>query len=211
MKKYLVLGDRTFFITRISVLIALTLIAQYSILTAMAGNPAGVMIVGSIVNLMLYFSIYTTGLTGGLLISIITPIAATLTGHNKFPILLPFIVIANLILVLSFGLGRIPFQERFENKKAKLGADLIVGVVAGLLKTLFMYLMSKFVLKLFLGNYVENPQALPKILKFLVAGWSLPQLITAMIGFALCIVVYVTLRGKRIIEPKKLRKKKDNI
>lgn len=120
------------------------------------------MITGPIVNAVLFGSIILLGVKPALLIGTLPSLFAIYFGFHS-PLmtpLIPFIITANAILVISFG-----FLRRFN--------FWLAVVSAGLLKFVFLSLTSFFIISLF----IKSPTA-SKIAYMM----SWPQLITALTG-----------------------------
>lgn len=136
--------------------IALTTVIQFIVLLSvsiMAPFIHNQIITGSIVNALLFISVFTIGINGALLLCLIPSIFALLAGtlSSVFSSFIPFIVVANILLVISFGYLR--------------KSNYWLGVVsASLLKFLFLLITSISVLK------IVSP----------VFGWL--QFLTALIG-----------------------------
>jgi uncharacterized membrane protein len=169
---------KIFWITRTAIFIALLVVIQA------ATAPFKVtLLTGSLVNMILVVSVMTCGFSSGLIVSVISPFLAMLfgIGPQLWPIVL-LIALGNTVLVLLWYLIC---------KKAL--KEKLVGYIAALAAAA----VGKF---LFL--YVSIVQlALPLILKLpekqaaaLSATFSVPQLITALIGGVLAILVLPVIR-----------------
>jgi len=124
-------------------------------------------VTGSAVNFVLIIAAYVLGVWGGVAIGCLTPWIALIAGQMPFVYMPPFIMIGNAVLVISFGIL----------KRFKLGG-MIAGIIVGaLLKFAFLSFAVRYLVK-----------APPK----LVAMMSLPQLITALIGGVLALIVIQT-------------------
>ena len=142
--------NSTKFITRTGLLLALTIGLQ--LLSRSLGGTT--LVTGSLVNMMLIISTVILGWQGGTAVGFFTPVIAVLIGIMKFPLLVPFIVIANFVLVISYYL--------LNNYNQYLG--LGVGAVVKFL-----------VLALAVRKIIEVPPPVVKIMQ-------LPQLYHALIG-----------------------------
>jgi len=159
----------TRFITRTAILLALTVVFQ------MAGRfvppPSNSFIVGPLVNACLLVSTALAGIWGGLIISILSPFTSLINNHAPIAAaLLPFapvVAAGNFILVLSYY---------FLRKRSR-----ILGIAIGaVLKFAFLF----GGVKVFLGLF-----SFPKFAKTMIALFGLPQLITALIGGVVAIIV----------------------
>lgn len=122
LEKYLT-GNKT--------LVAVTqfvLLLSLSIAAPLAHNQ---IITGSIVNTILFISVFTLGLPGAVLICLVPSVFALLSG--TLPVILlpfiPFIMVANIILVLSFK-----HLKKYNFWLGMFGASL--------LKFIFLFLVS---------------------------------------------------------------------
>lgn len=181
------ISNKSFFITRTAMLLALALAVQFTLLRLFPGNPVITYVVGSILNMIFIIAALSVGPVFGGFIGLMTPIVAFLTGHLPFPVLIPFVAIANVSLIVIVGMG-----TKISKNKAAL---IIFGVMGAIVKFSIMALSAKFLLPL-----VTSLPA-PALNK-LAAAWSIPQIITALIGLALAISVKMALRKTNIIEMK---------
>jgi hypothetical protein len=143
------------------ILVKTSLFAIFLALATFAPLLKEQFITGPIVNALLFISTIYLGVSAGLLISFLPSIFAFFVG------LLPFIIISNVILVLSFGV--------FRKKSFWLSA-----VVASLLKFLFLFTSSSFIINFFIK------QSLPEKI---VSMMTWPQLITALSGALIAFIV----------------------
>lgn len=153
-------------ITRTAILLALTILFQ----TLGRYIPLGQFnqfIVGPLVNACLLVAAAYTGLAGGAAVSVLSPFGAILTGATIPLPFAPFIAAGNFILVLAF----------FLLKKKPLA-----GIAAGALLK-FGFLTAAVNLFVRMMGIPENKAAV------LVASFSWPQLITAVVGGVLAILV----------------------
>lgn len=124
-------------------------------------------VTGTAVNFVLLIATYVLGTIGGAAIGCLTPWIALIAGQMPFAYMPPFIMIANTLLVLSFGI-----LKRYKT----------VGMVVGLLLgAVVKYLFLSFAVK----NLVQAPAKLVQMM-------TIPQLITALLGGVLAFVVIKT-------------------
>lgn len=163
-------------IARTGILLALTVVFQY-VGRFIPLGPNSNFIVGPLVNASLLVSTVAAGIWGGLVISVAAPLFAALTTTTPVaPFLLvfsPFIAAGNFILVLIFYLLR------------KKNAWLAIAAGA-VLK--FVVLFGGLHIML---NFREVPANMQNMLKFMF-GW--PQMVTAIIGGVIAVVVLKALR-----------------
>ncbi len=127
----------------------------------MGGFPQ--FITGPLINTVLYLAAMIVGWQGGMLIGILTPVIASIRGILPPPLtpLIPFIALGNSILVILF------FWLQSKNKIAGI-------IIASLVKSLLLASAVKLV--------VQVPPAIAQMM-------SLPQLITALAGGAIALVL----------------------
>ena len=127
----------------------------------MGGFPQ--FITGPLINAVLYLAAMIVGWQGGMLIGILTPVIASIRGILPPPLtpLIPFIALGNSILVILF------FWLQSKNKIAGI-------IIASLAKFLLLVSAVKLV--------VQVPPAIAQMM-------SLPQLITALAGGAIALVL----------------------
>ncbi|NLC68835.1 MAG: ECF transporter S component [Clostridiaceae bacterium] len=160
-------------IARTGILLAVTIVLQ-SLGRIIPLGPYSNFIVGPLVNASLLVSTAATGLIGGAVISIATPFVASFTAG--VPILFaPFIAIGNFILVLLFYIFI---------KKNK-----IVGIVSGAVLK-FAFLTAA------INIFVQVVKLAEKQVANMLYAFSWPQLVTAIIGGILALVVLQALGEK---------------
>lgn len=158
-------------IVRTALLLALLVVVQ------IAGRniPNNNFIVGPLVNMILLVAAINVGLGSGLTLAILSPFFSLINNHAPVATaLLPFtpvIAVANVILVIAF------YFLYNKNKYAAIGA-------AAVLKFGFLFFAIRVFLQIF---------DFPKFATKLIALFSWPQLITAMIGGILAIPVIYSL------------------
>lgn len=136
-------------------------------------------LVGPLVNMTLIITVVVTGIPGGAMVGIFTPIAAFALGIVPFLPIIPFVIIGNVIYVTAFGLVRDKFKTIWA------GYDAVV--VAAVLKFGFLALAIRWLV----------PLLTPKVPPALVQTFTLPQLVTALIGGALALIIMKFLPIKR--------------
>ena len=147
---------KTKLITRTGVLLALTIGLQ--LLSRSLGST--ILFTGSLVNMMLIIAVEILDWQGGVSLGVFTPIIAFLLGIMKFPLVVPFIIVGNSVLVLGYY-----FLKSYNSYLA-----LVVGAVA---KFLVLAITVEYVL-----------QVPPPIVQIM----QLPQLYHALLGGMLAIL-----------------------
>lgn len=169
--------SRVLWIARTAMFIALLVILQVS--TAPLGN---IFITGSTVNLLLVVSVMTCGLMSGITVSLLSPIFAKLLGIGPLWSLIPFIVLGNLALsmVWYFVTGKA--------KSNRLITYIIAVAAAAITKFLVLY---SGIVRLAVPILLRLPEKQAAV----VSGmFSIPQLITALIGGAIATMILPVLQ-----------------
>ncbi|MGM0368967.1 MAG: hypothetical protein ACQEP9_00950, partial [Bacillota bacterium] len=157
-----IINYKTKLITRTGLLLALTIGLQ--LLSRSLGSA--VLFTGSLVNMMLIIAVDILGWQGGVSLGVFTPIVAFLLGIMKVPLIVPFIIVGNSVLVLAYY-----FLEDYNSYVA-----LVVGAVV---KFLVLALAVEYVL-----------QVPPPVVKLM----QLPQLYHALLGGVLAILFIKVLK-----------------
>ncbi|MBD3290185.1 ECF transporter S component [candidate division KSB1 bacterium] len=177
---------KTLFISRLSLLIALTLIIQ------LAGFPQPV--TGPLVNAMLLITTAMLGIVSGIILGCMTPLVAVLRGELP-PVLapmIPFIIAGNILLAAAFGLikNNASFSaQRLLNPVRRIGLYLAI-VVAAIVKYLFLSFSVRLILPLILAHDISDT---------FIFMMTTPQLVTALIGGALALMIYEILYRAELI------------
>ena len=170
--------QRILWITRTAIFIALLIVLQAA--TAPLGNP---LITGSIVNLLLITSVMTCGLSSGLTVALVSPVVAKFLGIGPLWALIPFIAAGNIVLVLLWH-----FIGNRNIGGKKYTAYIVALIVAAIAKFLVLYVgIVQIAVPIFLG--LPAPQA-----AVISNMFSIPQLITALVGGALAVVLFPRLK-----------------
>lgn len=151
-------------LARTSVLLALALVFQIGF------NQFGPTIVGPLVNMTLLIAAAVVGSTSAILIGCLTPLMAFVLGISTFLPVVPFIMAANALLVLTFNLFR---------KKIKPFGSIIAMILAAFVKFGFLAISIRYAVTLFVET-VKPP---------MVTLFTFPQLTSALIGGALALVI----------------------
>lgn len=143
-------------------------------------------LVGPVVNAVLLLTAYICGNYYGIAVAALTPILALLLGQFPTPLasFIPFIMIGNAVYVFVFGILK---------NKTRIG--VYIGIVSGsFLKYLFLYFSAAKLITLFSLGIPE------KILPKLTAMMGLPQLITALFGGLIAIIIIGILKSRKVIK-----------
>lgn len=168
--------NNTRFLTRTALLLAIAIAFQ------IFGRfiPYNNLIVGPIVNAVLIVATYTAGFWSGTSIAVIAPLVSAFTNKAAIaPLIItfsPFIILGNFIIVLAFHLLR--------------RKNMIAGVAAGAVcKFAFLYAS--------IAIFTSVVKMKPQVAVTLTNLFSWPQLMTAVIGGILALIV-ITLAGKQL-------------
>lgn len=173
--------NRVSWLTRTAVLTALLIALQWATVGTQAF--AGQYITGSLVNCILAVAVLFSGLTSGIVVALISPFCAFLLGIGPALIqVVPCIALGNSVYVLMLWLlsGR---------KVLPLWKNAVGVIAAAAVKFLTLYLAVVKILIPVMGDALKAPQV-----QKLTVMFSLPQLITALIGGALALLVLPVLR-----------------
>ena len=172
--------QKTLFITRLSLLLALTMVIQ------MVGLPQPV--TGPLINAMLYMTTILSGWLSGIILGCLTPIIALLRGQlpPAFAPMIPFIMVGNTLLVVVF--------HRFLTKtkvtpirRIKIYAGIIF---ASFVKFSFLSLSIKLLIPLIIAYDIPD--------KFAIM-MTIPQFFTALIGGVIALLIYEILYRSEIV------------
>ena len=181
------MNKKILWITETAVMLALLVALQA--LT----KPLGQLVTGSCVNAILAVTVLTVGFFGGLSVALISPICAFLLG-----------IAPNFITVLPIMLGNTCFIAVLYLFVVKIKSPIWIQPVAlasaALVKFLVLYfLVVKVICGIasgaLLGKKLGSIVLLaPPMLKMLPAMFAWPQLVTALIGGAVALLIVPTLR-----------------
>ena len=133
-------------------------------------NQFGPTIVGPLVNMTLLIAAAVVGSTSAILIGCLTPLMAFVLRISTFLPVVPFIMVANAILVLTFNLIR---------KRLIPYGNIVAMILAAFVKFAFLAISIRYFVTLFV-DAVKPP---------MVTLFTLPQLTSALIGGTLALVI----------------------
>ena len=173
--------NRILWITQTAIFIALLVSAQS------ITRPFGQFVTGSCVNFILVSSCILVGLPSAAVVAIFSPIFAfMIIGTPAFPILIPFMIAGNAILVtaIHFLSGK-SFIDLSRRSYIRI---CVAAVIGALLKFLVLW-VGIVQIALSLIPDIKQPQ-----IDAMSAVFSWPQLVTALIGSSLAIAVMPNLK-----------------
>lgn len=186
------MNTKTRRITETAVMLALLICLQWA--GSLIPAPMAKQIVtGSCVNCVLAVTALLVGLWGSVAVALISPICAYLLGIAPNLITVLPIMLGNLcfVLLLYFLLGKSLKPVWKQPVAVALAAAVKFGVLYGLVVEVICGSASS----LFLGKKIGDTVLLaPKMLTMLPAMFTWPQLITALIGGSLAMLILPTLK-----------------
>ncbi|HZK37794.1 MAG TPA: ECF transporter S component [Clostridia bacterium] len=159
-------------ITRTAAFVALLIALQFA--TSFLNNT---IITGSIVNLILVISVMMGGVLCGVTVAALSPIFAKFLGIGPLWAIVPFIALGNITLVLFWN-----FIGKRETGKARAN-HVIALIVAAVAKFLVLYIS---IVKVAIPFLLDLPEKQAGVISGM---FSIPQLITALIGGVLAAIM----------------------
>ncbi len=156
-----------------------------------ATQSFGQFVTGSLVNLVLFVSAFIIGPGGSLIVALLSPILAFFLAMGPmFVQVIPFAAVGNAILTLTAQLAR----KHIAKKAVKDIALTATGIIAaGAAKTLFFWL-GLVVIALPILPGISNKQ-----MTVISSSFTWPQMVTAVIGGALAMIIVPLL--KKAMQP----------
>jgi len=161
---------RILWITQTALFIAMLVSAQH--FTAGMGQ----FVAGSIVNFILVAATILVGVSSGITVSVIAPVFAYfMLGRPAFPVIVPFIMVGNAVLVVAVYFISV---RSYENLGLVGYVRIVAAIIFGsVLKFLVLWLGVVHIALPFL-----IPNAAPPQVAAMSHMFSWPQLVTALIG-----------------------------
>lgn len=174
------MNKKVFWITETAVLLALLVALQY--LT----KGFGQFVTGSCVNAILAIAALLVGLGSGLTVALISPVLAYLLGIAPQILVVPAIMAGNAVFVLvlhHLASGR------------RGGGQILGWIAAAVCKFAVLYLIvAKVICGVLAGSLLDSGALKEPMLKALPATFSWPQLVTALIGGGLALLIVPALK-----------------
>ena len=151
-------------------------------------KPMGQLVTGSFVNAVLAVTVLVAGLYSGITVALISPVLAYLLGIAPQILTVPAIMVGNTVFVilLYFIAGR---------DSRKIIRQVIAWVSAAAAKFAALYAIVVWLICGVLAERLLASGALKApMLKALPATFSWPQLVTALIGGAVALLIVPVLR-----------------
>lgn len=166
--------SKALWVTRTAVMMALLIVLQW--LT----KPAGQIVTGSCVNAVLAVTALLAGLSSGVTVAVLSPVFAYLLGIAPQILTVPAIMIGNTAFVVLLHLAG--------TKKLWKSVTGLLG--AALCKFALLYVLVTYVICGVLAQPLLAQGLLKEpMLKALPATFSAPQLVTALIGGGVALLI----------------------
>ena len=151
-------------------------------------KPAGKFVTGSCVNVVLAIATLVGGLWSGLTIALISPVLAFVLGIAPQILTVPAIMVGNAVFVLLLHL--------IVGKQYKaIGRRIIAWLVAAGAKFAALYLIVvKIICGVMASSLLAAGTLKEPMLKALPATFSWPQLVTALIGGGIALLICPVIR-----------------
>ena len=181
-------GERHFmkkkllWLTQTAVMLALLVALQ------MLTKPLGQLVTGSCVNTVLAVTVLVAGLSSGITVAVISPVLAYLLGIAPQILTVPAIMVGNtvFVVVLYFIAGR---------DSRKIWRQVLAWAVAAATKFAALYgIVVWLICGVLAESLLEAGTLKAPMLKMLPATFSWPQLVTALIGGAVALLMAPLLR-----------------
>ena len=181
-KEDTIMNRKVRWITETAVMLALLVALQA--LT----KPMGQLVTGSCVNTVLAISALVGGLSCGLVVALCSPVLAFLLGIAPQILTVPAIMVGNTIFVILLAL--------LADKSGKsIAKQIIAWIAAAAAKFAALYAIVVWLIcGLLSEQLIANGMMKAPMLKVLPATFSWPQLITALIGGAVALLITPVLR-----------------
>lgn len=171
------MNKKVLWITETAIMLALLVTLQT--LT----KPAGQLVTGSCVNTILAISALAGGLGCGLTVALISPVLAFLLGIAPQILTVPAIMVGNAVFVILLYF----LADRSGKNIVK---QVIAWLVAAVAKFAALYLIVvQLICNVMAPSLLASGALKEPMLKVLPATFSFPQLITALIGGAIALVI----------------------
>ena len=159
-------------ITRTAVMLAMLVALQY------ATKPFGQFVTGSCVNAVLTVTAMMVGMSGGIVVALVSPVLAYLLGIAPQLVVVPAIMAGNTVFVVLIHLIT-------DGQTKPLGNQISAWLIASAAKFVVLYLLvAKVICGIASAPLLEMGTLKPPMLQALPAMFSWPQLVTALIGSA---------------------------
>jgi hypothetical protein len=173
------MNKKILWITETAVLLALLIVLQW------VTKPLGQFVTGSCVNAVLAVAALMVGLSSGLTVALVSPVCAYLLGIAPNMVAVPAIMAGNAVFILALALlcGKALWR--------KIAAWLVAAAAKfAVLYTLVVVLICGPLS----GSLLEAGLMKKPMIAVMTASFSWPQLVTALIGGALALILVPVLK-----------------
>ena len=151
-------------------------------------KPLGQIVTGSCVNAILAISVLVGGLSSGLTVALISPVLAFLLGIAPMPLTVPAIMAGNCVYVVLLHLLA-------DRTGKNLLRQIMAWALAAAAKFAALYLLvAKLICGVLSESLIAAGHMKPPMVQALPVTFGLPQLITALIGGAVALLIFPVLR-----------------
>jgi len=149
-------------------------------------KPLGQLVTGSCVNTILAVTSLVAGLGSGIVVALVSPVLAYLLGIAPQILTVPAIMLGNTVFVLLL---------HFLANRRGAAMQVLGWLAAALCKFAVLYLIvSKLICGLLAQQLLASGALKEPMLKALPATFSWPQLVTALIGGGIALLITPVLR-----------------
>lgn len=170
---------KSFWITQTALHLALVVVLQG------VTKPMGQLVTGSCVNMALAMTVLLVGCSSGLIVAFVSPIAAYLLGIAPQLVTVPGIMAGNGVFVLVLNI--------LNHKSSRLRSVVVLG--AAVAKFLVIYII---VVKVICGPaasmLIKNELLKEPMLTQFTIMFAWPQLVTALLGGGIAVLISPTLK-----------------
>ena len=173
------MNKKILWITETAVLLALLIVLQW------VTKPLGQFVTGSCVNAVLAVAALMVGLSSGLAGALVSPVCAYLLGIAPNLVAVPAIMAGNAVFVLALALlcGKVLWRQ------------VAAWLVAAAAKFAVLYtLVVVLICGPLSGSLMEAGLMKKPMIAVMTASFSWPQLVTALIGGALALILVPVLK-----------------
>ena len=176
------MNKKILWITSTAMMIAVLVALQW------VTKPMGQLVTGSCVNLVLAVTALVVGLSGGVTVALVSPVMAYLLGIAPQILTVPAIMVGNTVFVWLL-------HALVSRSEGKLPVQIAAWILAAVAKFATLYLIvSELICGVLAPSLLASGALKEPMLKALPATFSWPQLITALIGGGIALVIVPVIR-----------------
>ena len=169
-------------ITETAVLLALLIVLQA------VTKGFGQFVTGSCVNAVLGVAVLLAGMSSGITIAVLSPVLAYLLGIAPQLVTVPAIMVGNTVFVVLLRLIT-------QGKSQPVGTQIAAWLIAAVAKFAVLYvLVVKIICGLASATLLASGTLKEPMLKMLPTMFAWPQLVTALIGGGVALLIVPVLR-----------------